>query len=858
MVRNLLNTGRGTYPNINDTNFYKKISSKKEFFDNNIENRYKDVYCLEPQQRFLSNFINPLTLYNSVLVYHSVGVGKTLTAISIAENFKNHYNILILTKNKNLELNFKKQLTGICSNYFQNKEEYDIYYNPNHENYETINNRVKKEINKHYEFSTYGMLVNNVLGKKVAKFFDDIDNERQIIDTRELKNINNTVLIIDEVHNITGNDAYIAVMTLLKNSTNVKIVLLSATPIYDNIKELFEIANLLGDNLPIRKNLVKNKLIEQHPEKHNKLLRDTVNHLTPKGKNMILDSLKGKVSYLLTDTKLFPQKIHQGSPITNNPGSINIYKCIMSPFQENVYNKTLSSRETGSVDNIKDLSPLITDNTNTLFKNSSNALTIVYPDGSYGKQGFIDNIIKNKDTSFLKLENIGIFSCKLYNILININHSPGPCFIYSNLVNFGGTSLIKETLLRNGYSSYGINNTKPKFILLDDTVKPIKKQKLLKIFNNSNNAYGKIIKIIIGSPVVAEGITFKNIRQIHILEPYWNLSRTEQIIGRGVRFKSHQDLPPKDRKTEMFLHTAMTSSSEYNSIDYLKYQMSEEKDRVIKNIEYDIKTIAIDCYTNKNRNKLSSTFDNSRECQYTSCNYSCPWEDIVTSIDDSTYSLTNHDIEKYNFILKQIKELYQIGHIFDLQNILFFIQSKTSLKISNENIYFVLQDIINTPITLFNPLNKKCNLIAVDNYYLLNPEDNEIYEPFFNKIYKKSKTSKTLNQVLNIPIIKPQKSKKHLIKISKNILNEPIVGSYIDKLGINDNKFRIIDNRPPSKTTEEDHRKLTSGKVCLSFSKEELKEIFDFLNIKSLTNISKQGYCLAIENHLKSKNKIII
>mgnify|MGYP001605250221 FL=1 len=104
-----MNLELGKYPDIDDDSFYESINIKKEFYDNRIDSKKGSGinYCLEPQQRFLSNFINPLTQYSRLLIYHSVGVGKTLSAISIAENFKNTHNILILVKNKSLDLNFK-------------------------------------------------------------------------------------------------------------------------------------------------------------------------------------------------------------------------------------------------------------------------------------------------------------------------------------------------------------------------------------------------------------------------------------------------------------------------------------------------------------------------------------------------------------------------------------------------------------------------------------------------------------------------------------------------------------------------------------------------------------------------------
>ena len=84
------------YPEITDKDFYEKIYLKKEFRENEVlvvAPKKKDKYGssnfeLEPHQNFLKNYISPDTPYNGVLIYHGTGVGKTCTAISIAEGFK--------------------------------------------------------------------------------------------------------------------------------------------------------------------------------------------------------------------------------------------------------------------------------------------------------------------------------------------------------------------------------------------------------------------------------------------------------------------------------------------------------------------------------------------------------------------------------------------------------------------------------------------------------------------------------------------------------------------------------------------------------------------------------------------------
>jgi hypothetical protein len=87
------------YPDLNDENFNIKISEKKEFYDTmNTEKIYRNkelvehadkmcnaTYELQQHQYFVKNFMSFQTPYNSLLLYHGLGSGKTCSAIGISE-----------------------------------------------------------------------------------------------------------------------------------------------------------------------------------------------------------------------------------------------------------------------------------------------------------------------------------------------------------------------------------------------------------------------------------------------------------------------------------------------------------------------------------------------------------------------------------------------------------------------------------------------------------------------------------------------------------------------------------------------------------------------------------------------------
>ena len=78
-------------------------------------------------------------------------------------------------------------------------------------------------------------------------------------------------------------------------------------------------------------------------------------------------------------------------------------------------------------------------------------------------------------------------------------------------------------------------------------------RKELEGVTNRRNSDGRDVKVVIVTRAGSEGLDFSFIRQMHILDPWYNLNRTEQIIGRAVRNKSHCVLPYEKRNTEIFI-----------------------------------------------------------------------------------------------------------------------------------------------------------------------------------------------------------------------------------------------------------------------------------------------------------------
>ena len=259
-----------SYPSLDDENMMIKISEKREFYDSkayeqNIDklNEIASKICsqdfqLAPHQIFIRNFLSKMTPYNSLLLYHGLGTGKTCSAIGVAEEMRQYMqqmNIrkkILIIASPNVQDNFKLQLfnesklkklengtwnISTCVGKSLYKE-INILNDDNIEK-EEILEKVNSLINKYYEFMGYTKLASLINSKKKKGVLKETFEGR--------------LLIIDEAHNIRPSDkkqkkVSSALNMLIEEVHNMRILLLSATPMFDNYREIIHVINILLKN----------------------------------------------------------------------------------------------------------------------------------------------------------------------------------------------------------------------------------------------------------------------------------------------------------------------------------------------------------------------------------------------------------------------------------------------------------------------------------------------------------------------------------------------------------------------------------------------------------------------------------
>ena len=200
----------------------------------------------------------------------------------------------------------------------------------------------------------------------------------------------------------------------------------------------------------------------------------------------------------------------------------------------------------------------------------------------------------------------------MLEILNNVNESPGLVFVYSNFRTMEGVGVFSKVLDANGYAPFGTDNDLPKYAIYSGMEDEVTKNQLIEVFTSPSNAMGQRIKIIMATSAGAEGLDLKNIRQIHIMDPYWNEMRNKQVIGRGVRRDSHIDLPKSERNVSIYRYLSVfphqksppkkkkdqrIDVKKMSTDEYLDYS-AQKKQQIINEILLCLKEASVDCLLN--------------------------------------------------------------------------------------------------------------------------------------------------------------------------------------------------------------------------------------------------------------------
>jgi len=217
------------------------------------------------------------------------------------------------------------------------------------------------------------------------------------------------------------------------------------------------------------------------------------------------------------------------------------------------------------------------------------------------------------DTILSAIEKIE--SAKFAAILERVRARPRQLgMIYSQFVGLGGLSALARFLDQNGYEG--------RYAMITGAIPPDDRSAIIDRFCASGNAHAELIDLLLVSSTGAEGIDLKNVRHVHILEPYWNFGRIKQVRARAIRNQSHVELPLEERDVITFIYVAVAPAPRESAdadeadagakarerapvIDLTSdeelYENARRGQLMISAFETAIKEVAIECAINHRR-----------------------------------------------------------------------------------------------------------------------------------------------------------------------------------------------------------------------------------------------------------------
>ena len=547
-------------PNYNNTDYPLAVQNQLAALDYTASDQERLRY----HQFVTKEFFSRSPHLRGLLIAHAQGTGKTRLAVAIADHYSTYdprrkINVLLP---KALEANFRKTVRDYAGR--------DDNYINSHYSFVSLNAsnmlRQMKNIDK--------TNAQRAFDKKLGTFIERIDNA-----------LDGTLLIIDEAHNLfnsitNGSKNALGLYDMIIKAKNLRLIFLTGTPIVNDPFELIACFNMLRGSMRVSVDKVQTteQTTEQTAQRrgfgHRMRDRDTTllfsesiaefnDFFVDRAKNTIKNSEKfmnriyGLTSYI-GSVYLSPTDTREGFPI-ELPTIVE--RVEMSDVQYALY---AAAREAEVKDEAhkgyrqEDARFSASAGGSSTYRVKSRQLSnYAIPEYARGpvrgrktRLKFIDKI---KDEDLRDVQ----FSPKMHAILNNITQD-GHAMVYSNYVSGEGLAIFAKILLLNGWALYShtapVNSSKRTFMVLSGSVAPSLRAEVIEIFNSAANREGAVIRLLLLSSALAEGIDLKRIRQVHIMEPFWNYARIGQIKARAIRYLSHEDLPEDQRNVQVYVY----------------------------------------------------------------------------------------------------------------------------------------------------------------------------------------------------------------------------------------------------------------------------------------------------------------
>ena len=242
---------------------------------------------------------------------------------------------------------------------------------------------------------------------------------------------------------------------------------------------------------------------------------------------------------------------------------INVIDCPLTPIQFEAYEQE-RLKETKIMKTTRNAKVMYNYETNRAEKNSSNSYhvkSIMLGTIAYDKDNSVTNVL-NDDELLVQ------YSPKFFNLIQQLKSSGQKSLIYSRFKQNAGLYNIEVLLKRENIQYRKVTGDESKKL----------KQDNINEYNNDPN-----IQVMLISEAGAQGISLEKVREVHIIEPYWNFTRLEQVIGRAIRKKSHEGLSESEKNVSIFMYiSSFPSRKDINELSEDELSEQDKKSLIMR------------------------------------------------------------------------------------------------------------------------------------------------------------------------------------------------------------------------------------------------------------------------------------
>lgn len=422
-------------------------------------------------------------------------------------------------------------------------------------------------------------------------------------------------------------------------------------------KNKFELA-FGGHEVPDPEKMIVEKL-ECLPTKFEEFTAMFVDGLTVKNPILFQRRIQGIVSYYKgADERLLPSRLEEDNTVVKIPMSNEQFLKYLETRWEEIKSESKKGRMKADLNeefgSFRMLSRLVCN-----YAIPSELRIKQDPDtteeSKVEKPEILEQLKANAER-YLVESSLKTYSPKMLRMLKDIKEQVGKPgafrnqFVYSQYRSLEGLGIFAAILEANGFQRYRVVKQPGGGWLEDPEMKPgvpafamflggdeEEREMYRQIFNQSySDTFPQTLKdqveaserklcVFMASAAGAEGITLANVRNVMIMEPYWNPARIDQVIGRAIRICSHAKLSKEERNVLVKLYMTVFSSEQsttaegpnivsirrndmvlkryegetpietFMTADEFLYEVAYEKSRIIKSISHLLKQAAIDC-----------------------------------------------------------------------------------------------------------------------------------------------------------------------------------------------------------------------------------------------------------------------